>query len=108
MIALTGSIALLVGREDVYYFSGAMTVFLLGMGLINPLGTAITLQPFGHQAGAASAMLGFLQMGCAAIAIGVATSLQIPLYSAFCIVLAANLALSLLAFWGAGRRQSKH
>lgn len=98
LIALAGSVALLLGWEDVYYFSAVMTVFLLGMGLINPLGTAITLQPFGQKAGAASALLGFLQMGCAAIAIGIAASLSVPLYSAFCIVLAANMGFALLAF----------
>jgi MFS transporter, DHA1 family, multidrug resistance protein len=101
LIALAGSLALLFGKEDVYYFSFAITVFLLGMGLINPLGTAITLQPFGQKAGAASALLGFLQMGCAAIAIGIAASLSVPLYVAFCMVLAANLGLSLLVFWSA-------
>ncbi len=101
LIALAASTALLMGWEDVYFFSAAMTMFLLGMGLINPLGTAITLQPFGQKAGAASALLGFLQMGCAAIAIGVVASLSAPLYTAFCAVLAANLGLSLLAFWGA-------
>jgi MFS transporter, DHA1 family, multidrug resistance protein len=101
VIALSGSLALLLGKEDVVYFSFAITVFLLGMGLINPLGTAIALQPFGQKAGAASALLGFLQMGCAAIAIGVAASLPMPLYWAFCTVLAANLGLSLWVFWGA-------
>jgi MFS transporter, DHA1 family, multidrug resistance protein len=69
--------------------------------LVNPLGTSITMQPFGRKAGAASALLGFLQMGCAAIAIGVAASLPVSPYRAFCIVLAANLGLSLLVFWGA-------
>ncbi len=34
---------------------------------LDPLGTAIALQPFGRQAGSASALLGFLQMGSAAI-----------------------------------------
>lgn len=99
-VALAGSIALLVGRENAYYFSAAITVFLLGMGLINPLGTAITLQPFGEKAGAASALLGFLQMGCAALSIGVASALGVPAYLAFCIIMAASSALSLLAFWG--------
>lgn len=61
-VALAGGAALLVGPQEVVYYSGIVNVFLLGMGLINPLGTAITLQPFGHQAGAASALLGFLQM----------------------------------------------
>jgi MFS transporter, DHA1 family, multidrug resistance protein len=101
LIALAGSTALLFGWENVYYFSFAITVFLLGMGLINPLGTAITLQPFGQKAGAASALLGFLQMGCAAIAIGIAASLSAPPYEAFRMVLVANLGLSLLVFWGA-------
>ena len=100
LIALAGSVALLLGWQNIYYFSGAMTVFLMGMGLINPLGTAITLQPFGQKAGAASALLGFLQMGCAAAAIGIALALPVPLYTGFCIVLAVNLSMSLLVFWG--------
>ncbi|SFD52734.1 multidrug effflux MFS transporter [Paracidovorax konjaci] len=97
-IALAGSLALWLGREDVYRFSAALTVFLVGMGLINPLGTAIALQPFGQQAGAASALLGFLQMGCAALAIGVVSTLAVPAYLAFCLVMAGSLALSWLAF----------
>ena len=48
-------------------FTMAIALYLFGMGLINPLGTAIALHPFGQQAGFASALLGFLQMGCAAI-----------------------------------------
>lgn len=98
VIALLGSVALLVGPHHTVYFSAALTVFLLGMGIINPLGTAITLQPFGQQAGAASALLGFLQMGCAAVAIGVASSLTTSVYMAFCIVQTLNLALALLSF----------
>lgn len=98
VVAFAGSIALLAGPHDVYYFSTALTIFLLGMGMINPLGTAITLQPFGQQAGAASALLGFMQMGCAASAVAIASALAVPAYLAFCIVLAASLALSLLAF----------
>jgi hypothetical protein len=49
--------------------SVSLTIFLFGMGTFNPLGTAIALQPFARQAGAASALLGFLQMGRAALAI---------------------------------------
>lgn len=105
VVAFAGTIALLIGPHDVYYFSTAMTMFLLGMGLINPLGTAIALQPFGQQAGAASALLGFLQMGCAALAVAVASALWMPAYPAFCIVLVSSLALSLLVFAGAAIRQ---
>jgi DHA1 family bicyclomycin/chloramphenicol resistance-like MFS transporter len=103
VIAFAGSIALLVGREDSFFFSVALTVFLVGMGLINPLGTAIALQPFRKEAGAASALLGFLQMGCAALAIAVVSAASMPAYSGFCIVLSGSLALSLLVFLGAGR-----
>ena len=97
-IALAGSIALLVGKQDAIYFSVALTIYLLGMGMINPLGTAITLQPFGKKAGAASALLGFLQMGCAALAIGVASVLPVSTYMGFCIVLATNQAIAFIVF----------
>jgi len=100
VIAFAGTIALLVGPQNIYYFTLALTVFLLGMGLINPLGTAITLQPFGQQAGAASALLGFLQMGCAALAIGITAAMPVPAYLAFGIVLTACLGLAVLVFWG--------
>ena len=37
-------------------FLASMCVFLLGMGIVNPLGTAQALSPFGEKAGAASAL----------------------------------------------------
>ena len=43
-------------------FMAAVTLFLAGMGLVNPIATAIALEPFGDRAGVASALLGFLQM----------------------------------------------
>jgi MFS transporter, DHA1 family, multidrug resistance protein len=98
VIALTGSIALLVGPEDFVFFSAALTVFLLGMGMVNPLGTALALHPFGRQAGAASALLGFLQMGCAAIAISVGAMLGVPAYTSLGIILTSSLALAFVAF----------
>jgi DHA1 family bicyclomycin/chloramphenicol resistance-like MFS transporter len=97
-IALTGSIALLVGEEDFVFFSVALTMFLLGMGMANPLGTAIALQPFGRQAGAASALLGCLQMGCAAIAISVGALLDVHAYTSLGIILTSSLAMALLTF----------
>lgn len=41
------------------WYTLSMVVFLWGMGLANPLGTAITMAPFGKEAGLASALLGF-------------------------------------------------
>ncbi len=98
VIALTGSILLLVGPKGFVFFSASLTVFLLGMGMVNPLGTAIALQPFGRQAGAASALLGFLQMGCAAIAISVGAMLGVPAYTSLGIILTSSLALAFVAF----------
>jgi len=98
VIALAGSTALLVGKEDFVLFSAALTVFLLGMGMVNPLGTAIALHPFGRQAGAASALLGFLQMGCAAIAISAGAMLDVPAYTSLGIILTSSLALAFVAF----------
>lgn len=103
-IAFAGGATLLAAPEQVYYFSAALTVFLMGMGLINPLGTALTLQPFGQNAGAASALLGFLQMGCAAISIGITSALPLSPYLAFCAVLSTSMLLALVTFWCAVKR----
>ncbi|MFD2850091.1 MFS transporter [Eoetvoesiella caeni] len=98
IIALAASVALLTAKEDVFFFSASLTVFLLGMGLVNPLGTAIALQPFGRHAGAASALLGFFQMGFSAVAISIAAALPVPVYTSLGIILTFNLALSFLIF----------
>jgi DHA1 family bicyclomycin/chloramphenicol resistance-like MFS transporter len=97
-VALAGGVALLAGPQDAGYFSAGLTVFLVGMGVVNPLGTAVTLQPFGERAGAASALLGFMQMGCAALAIGAVSALPLPPYPAFCWVLVGGLVVSLGVF----------
>jgi MFS transporter, DHA1 family, multidrug resistance protein len=57
-------------------FLAAMAVFLLGMGIVNPLGTAQALSPFGEKAGAASALLGFWQMMSAAIGVWLAATIS--------------------------------
>lgn len=69
MIAMVGGLWLVLqsGAPTQPKFMAAVTLFLAGMGLINPIGTAIALEPFGDRAGIASALLGFLQMACAAI-----------------------------------------
>ncbi len=98
VLALAGSLALLLGPEDFPFFGAALTLFLLGMGLVNPLATAIALQPFGKQAGAASALLGFMQMGCAAASIIIGASLGLSAYTVLGVILTASLTLALLLF----------
>ncbi|MFV0280990.1 MAG: multidrug effflux MFS transporter [Rhodoblastus sp.] len=75
-----------------------MLVFLFGMGTANPIGTALTLSPFGERAGSASALLGFLQMAIAALAIVVATALPTTAFLALSLVLAAATTAGLLIF----------
>ncbi len=72
LAAATGSIAILLVSlftPTFLPFLAAMSVFLLGMGIVNPLGTAQALSPFGEKAGAASALVGFWQMMTAAIGV---------------------------------------
>ena len=77
--AATGSIAMLLVSlysPSFLPFLGAMSVFLLGMGIVNPLGTAQALSPFGAKAGAASALVGFWQMMTAAIGVWLAATIS--------------------------------
>ena len=64
MILGAGAMALLFqsGLVTLASFLLPQLLFLLGLGIVNPVGTATALQPFPQVAGAASAMLGFLQM----------------------------------------------
>ncbi|HRJ01501.1 MAG TPA: multidrug effflux MFS transporter [Hyphomonas sp.] len=80
VIALIGGAALLAVSESpgIVNFSAATVAFLLGMGIANPLGTAMTLQPFGAKAGVASALLGFLQMASAALGTALTAGLEMP------------------------------
>jgi DHA1 family bicyclomycin/chloramphenicol resistance-like MFS transporter len=57
-------------------FLCAMCVFLFGMAIVSPLGTAQALSPFGEKAGAASALLGFWQMMNAAAGVWLAATVS--------------------------------
>src|SRR5256886_1165315 len=77
--AATGAIAILLVSlfsPSFLPFLAAMSVFLLGMGIVGPLGTAQALSPFGEKAGAASALVGFWQMMTAAIGVWLAATIS--------------------------------
>ncbi|BBK33748.1 DHA1 family bicyclomycin/chloramphenicol resistance-like MFS transporter [Stella humosa] len=78
----------------------AIAIFLFGMGLANPLSTAMALQPFGSQAGLASALLGFLQMAGAGLGATLATGLAADPLIGLGIVLAGFTAIALPLFLG--------
>jgi DHA1 family bicyclomycin/chloramphenicol resistance-like MFS transporter len=101
-LAATGSAAILLVslfHPGFLPFLAGMLVFLLGMGIVNPLGTAQALSPFGDKAGAASALLGFWQMMTAAIGVWLTATLSHAAMFALGLVLtvAALLALGLYA-----------
>jgi MFS transporter, DHA1 family, multidrug resistance protein len=101
LLAATGSVAiLLVATFNPTFlpFLGGMLVFLLGMGIVNPLGTAQALSPFGEKAGAASALLGFWQMMGAAIGVWLAATVSHEAMFALGIVLTAASTLALLLY----------
>ncbi len=106
-LALAGSLAqLALAAEPAFLsFAAAVTLFLLGMGLINPLGTAIALHPFGARAGLASALLGFLQMSCAAFGAFAASALALAPVVALGVVMVAGSGLALLLFLPVGLRR---
>jgi MFS transporter, DHA1 family, multidrug resistance protein len=92
LVAALGGIAMLAVAlltPSFMPFLGAMSVFLLGMGIVNPLGSAQALSPFGEKAGAASALLGFWQMMNAAIGVWLAAILSSEAMFALGMVLAA-------------------
>jgi DHA1 family bicyclomycin/chloramphenicol resistance-like MFS transporter len=101
LLAAAGSIAiLLVSLFDPRFlpFLVGMSVFLLGMGIVNPLGTAQALSPFGDKAGAASALLGFWQMMGAAIGVWLAATISHEAMFALGIVLTVASTLALLLY----------
>src|SRR5437763_5608286 len=77
--AATGSIAVLlvsVFHPTFLPFLAAMSVVLLGMGIVNPRGAAQALSPFGENAGAASGLLGFWQRMGSAIGVYLAATVS--------------------------------
>jgi DHA1 family bicyclomycin/chloramphenicol resistance-like MFS transporter len=77
--AAAGSVAILlvsILNPTFPFFLAGMSVFLLGMGVVNPIGTAQALSSFGEKAGAASALLGFWQMMNAAIGVWLAATVS--------------------------------
>lgn len=101
LLTTIGSIALvLVGLSHGGFlpFLGSISVFLLGMGIVNPLGTAQALSPFGANAGAASALLGFWQMLGASFGVWMAATIFSDATVALGVVLAFGSTLALIVY----------
>src|SRR3954466_13318619 len=98
MLCATGGMAVLAAavlHGSFLPFLGASLIFLLGMGVVNPLGTAQTMAPFGKNAGAASALLGFMQMLGAAIGVALSATLSSDPVMALGVVMTVGSVLAL-------------
>ncbi len=108
VIAFAGGVLLLASGPGagLALFTAAIVVFLFGMGLLNPLGTALALEPFGRQAGLASALLGCLQMVMAGLASLLSSRLplvpEVALGWVLCVAAAAALGLFFAGPLGSG------
>jgi DHA1 family bicyclomycin/chloramphenicol resistance-like MFS transporter len=100
LIAVAGGLWLFlqVGAPTPAPFMAAVTLFLGGMGLINPIGTAIALEPFGDRAGIASALLGFMQMSFAALGTALIGALPVGPAIAYAWVVFGGTLLAAAAF----------
>lgn len=99
--AMLGGGLLVVGPADpgLGWYAVSMVTFLWGMGLANPLGTAITMGPFGKEAGMASALLGFLSMGAAALTTWLASVLSFSPITTLGAIQALTCLIALLLFF---------
>lgn len=88
LLALAGGTAMAAGgwsgHFEVVPILASVAVFLLGMGIVMPNAMAGAMAPFPRMAGAASALMGFAQMGVGALASLIAghlphTASQLPL-----------------------------
>ncbi|RZL32886.1 MAG: MFS transporter [Rubrivivax sp.] len=96
-LGVAGGLAMFfIGGHGLAGFALTSCLFLFGMGLVSPTGTALALTPFASQAGQASALLGFLQMAAAALLTTAATTLPAARLEALAIVLAGGGLLALL------------
>lgn len=104
-LAALGGIVLLAFAQapGIGLYTTGIVVFLLGMGLANPLATARALGPFGYQAGLAAALLGFLQMAAAALGSFALSVLPLQSASSLALIVLTACALATLIFAAKGR-----
>lgn len=107
LVTLAGSVLLLglavAGYRSVWTVIGPMLVFVTGMGLVIPVSTSAAMREFKHKAGTAAALMGFLQMGGAAVGTLAVAAIHLPLLIDFPTTM---VGFTVLATWAASR--TKH
>src|SRR5690606_34380841 len=107
LTALAGGVAMLgletLGTATLTTYTISLCVFLFGMGVASPVGTAVALSPVGARAGQASSLLGFLQMARAGAGAGIAGALPMAPVGALGLVISTAMAAAVLAFGSRSR-----
>lgn len=113
LLLLAGALAMLLppllGFLHRFALTGAMVVFVAGLGIVMPISMAAGLRAFPERAGTAAALLGFLQMAAGAAGAALVSLLKHDLdILAFPTAMTAFAALALLGFLalGGGRVES--
>lgn len=101
---------LLVGPSNpsLGWYSLSMVLFLGGMGIANPLGTALTMTPFGKEAGLASALLGFLTMAIGAVSTWMVSTPKFPTVAILGTTQTAVCLLAIMLFAWYAKRKVPH
>lgn len=112
LLAVAGSIGMcvpaLAGVFTVAAVIAPMTLFMAGVGMVFPNAIAGVMAPFPRAAGAASAMVGFLQMAISGMVAGLAGRLVLTSQLPLALVLASSALAALVAYLGlVWRRQNK-
>lgn len=101
--ALLGSLAgvgLFLSAErdlDLVSFWALLSGYILGFGMLLPVAVAKALEPAGPAAGAASSMMGVIQVLCGALGAELAASgLFTSTYQALCLIMPASMAAALV------------
>ncbi len=98
--AVAGLALLLAALTGVFGLVGILVplfVYIAGLGFVMPNASALAMAPHGENAGAASAMLGVMQFGLAAVASTVVGAIHQPSAMPMAIAVAASGVLGLLA-----------
>jgi DHA1 family bicyclomycin/chloramphenicol resistance-like MFS transporter len=103
-VGITLACTSLLGLHELYLTIALIFAFLCCQGFIFPNASALSMAPFGHNAGSASALMGFLQMSVGALMSALVSLLQngtsLPMTGimAFC-----SLSASLIFTFGSNR-----
>jgi DHA1 family bicyclomycin/chloramphenicol resistance-like MFS transporter len=99
----------LLQLENFWLTSGLLFLFLSSIGLVMPNASALSMKPFEENAGSASALLGFIQMGLGSLATVVVGVLHIKTVLPLTISLMICSMLGLgLAIWSTGFFKSRN